>query len=90
MTTPVRKYRRRSTVTRAVEFTGTEHSVAAIHRAFGTEGIEASGTYLVLTTEGGAKVTALPGDWIVPEPSPGRFYPVGPAVFAATYEPVDR
>jgi hypothetical protein len=28
------------------------------------------------------------GDWIVPEKTPGRFYPVKPDVFAATYEPV--
>jgi hypothetical protein len=27
------------------------------------------------------------GDWIVPEAEPGRFYPVKPDVFAATYEP---
>jgi hypothetical protein len=29
------------------------------------------------------------GDWIVPEAIPGRFYPVKPDVFAATYEPVE-
>jgi len=26
------------------------------------------------------------GDWIIPEPQPGRFYPCKPDIFAATYE----
>lgn len=29
-----------------------------------------------------------PGDWIIPEGKPGRFYPVKDAIFRATYEPV--
>lgn len=28
------------------------------------------------------------GDWILPEPKPGHFYPCKPDIFAATYEPV--
>ena len=29
------------------------------------------------------------GDWIVPEAKEGRYYPIKPHVFAATYEPVE-
>lgn len=29
-----------------------------------------------------------PGDWIIPEPKPGRFYPCKPDIFAATYDAV--
>ncbi len=29
-----------------------------------------------------------PGDWIIPEPMPERFYPCKPDIFAATYEAV--
>lgn len=30
----------------------------------------------------------VPGDWILPEPKEGRFYPCKPDIFAATYDPV--
>lgn len=29
----------------------------------------------------------VPGDWILPEPKEGRFYPCKPEVFAKTYDP---
>lgn len=29
-----------------------------------------------------------PGDWILPEPKEGRFYPCKPDIFAETYEAV--
>ena len=29
-----------------------------------------------------------PGDWILPEPDGVHYYPVKPAIFAATYDPV--
>jgi hypothetical protein len=32
----------------------------------------------------------VPGDWIIPEPMPNRFYPCKPDIFAATYEPVEQ
>jgi len=28
-----------------------------------------------------------PGDWVIPEPTAGKFYPCKPDIFAATYEP---
>lgn len=45
--------------------------------------------WLVLTTIHGDEAIARPGDWVVPEPVAGRFYPVKPDIFEATYEPVD-
>lgn len=41
----------------------------------------------LVTTHGDIAV-ARHGDWVVPESVHGRFYPVKPDVFAATYEPV--
>ena len=29
-----------------------------------------------------------PGDWIVPEPVPGRYYPIKEDVFVTKYEPI--
>lgn len=29
-----------------------------------------------------------PGDWVIPEPKPDRFYPCKPDIFEATYEPI--
>jgi len=43
---------------------------------------------LFVRTVHGEIATVRHGDWIVPEAEPGRFYPVKPDVFAATYEPV--
>lgn len=44
--------------------------------------------WLVLTTIHGEEAIARVGDWVIPEPKPGRFYPCNPDVFAATYEAV--
>ncbi|MCJ2084570.1 hypothetical protein MKK88_00985 [Methylobacterium sp. E-005] len=30
-----------------------------------------------------------PGDWIIPEPKPDRYYPCKPDIFAATYDAVE-
>jgi hypothetical protein len=40
--------------------------------------------FYVETLHGRVEVKA--GDWILPEPEPGKFYPVAPDVFEATYE----
>jgi hypothetical protein len=42
----------------------------------------------VRTTHGELAVVRH-GDWIIPEKTPGRFYPCKPDIFAATYEAVD-
>lgn len=46
-------------------------------------------TYIAITvtTLHGEPAIVRHGDWIIPEPMPGRFYPCKPDVFAATYEP---
>ncbi len=46
--------------------------------------------YIALTirTAHDETATVRHGDWIVPEKQPGRFYPVKPEIFTATYEPV--
>lgn len=44
--------------------------------------------WLVLTTIHGEEAIARPGDWVIPEPKSGCFYPCNGDVFAATYEPV--
>jgi hypothetical protein len=44
--------------------------------------------YVITAHEQRAYLT--PGDWIIPEPTEGRYYPCKPDIFAATYEPVDE
>lgn len=36
----------------------------------------------------GERAHLTDGDWIIPEPQAGRYYPCKPDIFAATYEPV--
>ena len=45
------------------------------------------GGAVAMTTIHGEEAIARPGDWIVREREPGRFYPVKPDIFAETYEP---
>ncbi|MBR1150118.1 hypothetical protein [Bradyrhizobium sp. JYMT SZCCT0428] len=58
-------------------FTPTQGSAMADLPAYYVTTIHEQRAYLV------------PGDWILPEPKEGRFYPCKPDIFAATYEPVD-
>ncbi len=37
----------------------------------------------------GDKAYLTDGDWIIPEPKPGHYYPCKPDIFAATYEPME-
>lgn len=43
-----------------------------------------------ITTLHGDTAIARDGDWIAAEPEPGRFYPIKPDIFAATYEAVSE
>jgi hypothetical protein len=43
----------------------------------------------VITAHGQAAYLAE-GDWILPEPHEGRFYPCKPDIFAATYDPIEE
>ena len=45
---------------------------------------------LVLTTTHGEPAVFRHGDWIIPDSTPGTFYPCKPDVFAETYEPVEE
>lgn len=36
----------------------------------------------------GQRAYLAPGDWVIPEPKQGHFYPCKPDIFAATYEKV--
>ncbi len=36
----------------------------------------------------GQRAYLVPGDWVIPEPKEGYFYPCKPDIFEATYEPV--
>ena len=49
------------------------------------------GEYLVpyVITAHEQRAYLAPGDWIIPEPTEGRFYPCKPDIFAATYDPVE-
>ncbi len=85
------KYRKKPVEIEAVQFTGSNYAeVAAFmggHPATGSD--EDGGTcWVALTTVHGDTAYARPGDWIIPEPTPGRFYPCNPDIFAATYEAV--
>ncbi len=48
------------------------------------------GPYIELTvrTIHGEEAIVRHGDWIIPEPQAGRFYPCKPDIFAATYDAV--
>lgn len=52
---------------------------------------EDDGQFLVpyVVTVHDQRAYLAPGDWVIPEPVEGRFYPCKPDIFAATYEPVD-
>lgn len=44
--------------------------------------------WVELITVHGETAIARPGDWIISELEPGRFYPCLPEIFAVTYEAV--
>jgi hypothetical protein len=86
------KFRKKPIIVEAVQFTdGNLDEVAHfVGTALAFEGrvVPLHPEAVRLTTIHGDTAYARPGDWIIPEPMPGRFYPVKPDIFAATYEPV--
>lgn len=44
-------------------------------------------TRYFVTTVHEQRAYLVDGDWILPEPKEGRFYPCKPDIFEATYEP---
>lgn len=47
------------------------------------------GCEFFVVTIHGQEARVVPGDWIATEPDGVHHYPIKPAIFAATYEPVD-
>jgi hypothetical protein len=84
-------YRKKPVEIQAVQFDGT--NVTEIWDAFGADGIygptEKNPGHLILTTIHGDEAPCRPGDWVIPEPQPGRFYPCKPDIFEATYEAIE-
>lgn len=87
-----RRFRRKPTEVVAIQFDGD--NITEIWDAFGADGIygptEKNPDHLILTTAHGDPAPARAGDWVVPEATPGRFYPIKPDVMAATYEPINE
>jgi len=86
----VQKYRKRPHVIEAMRWTGD--NLDAIRDWAGADGIygpiERTGQ-LTVTKITGDPATVHVGDWILPEPQPGRFLPCQPSVFEAIYEPME-
>ena len=84
----VQKYRKRPVVTEAMQWTGD--NLDAIRNWAGTDAVrgptEQSPNQLTLTTIHGDPTPVRIGDWILPEPQPGRFYPCQAGVFEQLYE----
>jgi hypothetical protein len=73
------KYRKKPVVIEAVQWrAGDPHP-----------GVEVDGTGPFVTTIHEQRAYLADGDWILPEPKEGRFYPCKPDVFAASYDPHD-
>lgn len=85
------KFRKKPVVIEAIQFTGDNQAAVAdfmgISPVFGDA--PGGGLAVHLTTVHGDTAYARPGDWIIPESTPGQFYPCNPGVFAATYEAVE-
>lgn len=93
------RYRRKPTEISAVQWTGDWPAVLAwletlprigpLFVPIGEKpGIVRDGDTLILTTTHGDPAPCRPGDWIIPEATPNRYYPCKPDVFAATYDEV--
>jgi hypothetical protein len=89
------KYRKKAIVIDAVEWDGTllqatrtiEWVLAGGGTARLVEWTDDTWALHIDTLEG--VMSARPGDWIIRGVA-GEFYPCKPAIFAATYEPVDE
>lgn len=85
------RFRKKPIEITAIQFTGD--NVEEIWNLFGTDGIygptERNPDYLILTTIHGDEAPCRVGDWVIPEPKAGHFYPCKPDIFANTYDPVE-
>ncbi len=87
-----RKYRKRPHVIEAMQWTGD--NLAAIRDWTGGDGIygptERNLDQLTVTKITGDPAPVRVGDWILPEPQPGRFLPCQTSVFETLYEPMEE
>ena len=51
-------------------------------------GVEVDANGPFVTTIHEQRAYLAPGDWIIPEPKSGRYYPCKPDIFAATYDEI--
>jgi hypothetical protein len=91
------KFRKKPVEVEAVQwFPGVEHP--GVHHDMGYASIGGRGHGMqtfkqddrphVITVHE-QKAFLEPGDWILPEPKDGRFYPCKPDIFAATYDVIE-
>ncbi len=79
------KFRKKPIVIEAVQWTGSQESIAAL-QAFAGHWISFGSAYPVVTTlEGGVRINK--DDWII-RGIKGEFYPCRADIFEATYEEV--
>lgn len=87
---PAGRFRKKPVEITAIQYDGSNNAEVADFMGysplFGWDG--ADDRWVELTTVHGEKALARPGDWIIPEPVPGRHYPCKPDIFAATYDEV--
>ncbi len=87
-----RKYRKRPHVIEAMQWTGD--NLAAIRDWTGGDAVrgptDRNPDQLTLTTIHGDPAPVSVGDWILPEPQAGRFYPCQTSVFDQLYEPMEE
>lgn len=80
------QYRKKPVVIEAEQWF-PEKTVAGVHweRQSGDDG-EFLAPYVITAHE--QRAYLAPGDWVIPEPTAGRFYPCKPDIFQNTYEAV--
>lgn len=79
------KYRKKPVVVETMQWTG--HNVEEATKFLNGAGKFTFGDKIEVTTIHGDTAIIRPGDWIMPEPKEGCFYPCKPDIFAATYDP---
>lgn len=79
----MKQYRKKPVVIEAMQwFPGVEHP--GVH--FDERDALQAHPHVITVHE--QKAFLAPGDWILPEPKEGHFYPCKPDIFAATYEAI--
>lgn len=83
----MQQFRKKPVVIQAVQWFPDNGLYAGVHweRRAGDDG-EFLHPYVITAHE--QRAYLAPGDWIIPEPTEGRYYPCKPDIFAATYDPV--